>query len=154
MIEARAVVCRVADGAAWVRPLSAEHCARCQEGRGCGGGMINRLVSSRRPEVEVSLRRCHPQVGETVVIGVEEGALVRAALAAYAVPLAGLVMAGSFAHLLLEAHELLVAAFGLLGMVGGFVVTRIISDRTAALPDARPVVLRRDAGGPDCAIRG
>ena len=84
----------------------------------------------------------------------QQSALVRAALAAYAVPLAGLVMAGSFAHLLLEAHELLVAAFGLLGMVGGFVVTRIISDRTAALPDARPVVLRRDDGGPDCAIRG
>lgn len=154
MIEARARVSRVGDQVAWVRPLGAEHCARCQEGRGCGGGMINRLVSDRRPEIEVSLRRFHPQAGDTVVIGVEEGALVRAALAAYAIPLIGLVTAGCFAHLLLDAHDLLVAAFGLLGLVGGFTITRVVSQRTAALPDARPVVLRRDAGGSDCAVRG
>lgn len=156
MIEERAVVSRVDGQQVWVRPFGNESCARCREGRGCGGGMINRLVSSRRRDIEVHPGRTArmPVAGDTVIIGIDESALMQAALAVYAVPVAGLLAGGTFAHLALQAPDLLVAGFGLLGLVAGFVVTRGFSQRAQQRPGFQPVLLRRDTTPEGCAVRG
>mgnify|MGYP001945638030 CR=1 FL=1 len=118
--------------------------------------MINRLVSSRRRDIEVHPGRTArmPVAGDTVIIGIDESALMQAALAVYAVPVAGLLAGGTFAHLALQAPDLLVAGFGLLGLVAGFVVTRGFSQRAQQRPGFQPVLLRRDTTPEGCAVRG
>lgn len=150
MIEERAVVSRVEDGQVWVRPFGVESCARCREGRGCGGGVIGRLVSRRRPDVPVQLRQAVPQVGDVVIVGVEERAVMQAALAVYALPILTLLAAGGFAHQVLQAHELLVAAFGALGLIGGFVLTHRVGQSMALRPGFSPALLRLAPAGTDC----
>jgi sigma-E factor negative regulatory protein RseC len=150
VIEERAVVSRVEDGRVWVRPFGVESCARCREGRGCGGGVIGRLVSRRRPDVPVQLRQALPRVGDVVIVGVEEQALMQAALAVYALPILTLLLAGGFAHQVLQAHELLVAAFGALGLIGGFVLTHRVGQSMALRPGFSPALLRPAPTDGDC----
>jgi sigma-E factor negative regulatory protein RseC len=153
VIEERAVVSRVENGQVWVRPFGVESCARCQEGRGCGGGVIGRLVSRRRPDVPVLVREAAPRVGDVVIVGVEEQAVMQAALAVYALPILTLLAAGGFAHQVLQAHELLVAAFGALGLVGGFLLTHRLGQSMALRPGFRPALLRLAPAGTDCGRR-
>jgi sigma-E factor negative regulatory protein RseC len=144
MIEERAIVSRVdGEGAVWVRPYGVESCPKCAKGEGCGGGVLARLVGRRRPEVRVGgqLGGLHP--GDMVVVGVDESALMRASLWIYLVPLVGMFVTGAFAHTVLRAHDILVAAFGLTGLVGGFVLTHLASRRAAGSALYRPVLLRR-----------
>lgn len=141
MLEERAVVSRVEDHGVWVKPFGAASCARCQQGQGCGGGVIGRLVSRRRVDIEVVAGPMPVTVGTVVRVGVDEGALMRAALAIFALPVGGLLAGGVFAHLVLQAHELLVSAFAGLGLLAGFLVTRAVGARWASQGHTQPRIL-------------
>ncbi|MEQ1437835.1 SoxR reducing system RseC family protein [Fontimonas sp. SYSU GA230001] len=152
MIEERAIVVRVCDGRIWVRAFGPESCPRCAQGRGCGGGVLARLVGRSRPQVRVEGSLQDLRCGDAVIVGVDEAALMRASLWVYLVPLAGMFAAGAFAHLVLQAHDLLVAGFGLAGLAGGFAAARVASRDAETSPRYRPVLLRRDAhAGAACA---
>ncbi|MES0873594.1 SoxR reducing system RseC family protein [Sinimarinibacterium thermocellulolyticum] len=144
MIEERAIVARVDDqGSVWVRPYGVESCPKCARGEGCGGGVLARLLGRRRPEIRVGGRLDGLRAGDAVVVGVEESALMLASLWVYLVPLAGMFLAGAFAHLALKAHDVLVAAFGLTGLVGGFVLTHWAGRRAETVSRYLPVLVRR-----------
>lgn len=146
MIEERAIVSRVDDdGVVWVRPYGPESCPKCAKGEGCGGGVLARLIGRRRPEVRVGGSLGPLRGGENVIVGVDEAALMRASLWVYLVPLAGMFLAGAFAHIALEAHDILVAAFGLTGLAGGFALTHLAGRRAAESSLYRPVLVRRFA---------
>jgi sigma-E factor negative regulatory protein RseC len=151
VIEERAIVSRIGDGAVWVKPFGVESCPRCAEGRGCGGGVLGRLVGRARPEVQVGGDIAGLRSGDNVIVGVEESALMQASLWVYLVPLVGMFTAGAFAHGLLQAHDLLVAAFGVTGLIGGFALTRVVARSAGAASRFRPVLLRRAADDNPCA---
>ncbi|MEC9363928.1 MAG: SoxR reducing system RseC family protein [Pseudomonadota bacterium] len=144
MIEERAIVSRIDDdGSVWVRPFGPESCPKCAQGQGCGGGVLARLVGRRRPEVRVGGRLGPLQAGDGVIVGVDESALMRASLWIYLAPLAGMFAAGAFAHAVLQAHDILVAAFGLTGLLAGFVATHLAGRRAAGSALYLPVLVRR-----------
>lgn len=147
MIEERAIVSRLTAAEVWVRAYGPESCPRCAEGKGCGGGVLARLVGRRRPEVCVNGQPGDLRPGDTVIVGVDEDVVMRASVWVYLVPLVCMFTAGSFAQLALAAHDLLVAAFGLTGLVGGFLLTHLAGQRAALSPRYRPTLLRRVSDG-------
>ena len=64
---------------AWVACAARSDCQRCREGKGCGGGLLGRLLGDRLHRV----RACHDgralQTGDRVELGLAETALVRGA---------------------------------------------------------------------------
>ncbi len=150
MIEERAIVSRIerdnGEDQVWVRAFGAESCPKCAEGRGCGGGALAKLVGRRRPEVQVGGALPQLRVGETVVVGIDDGAIMRASLWVYLVPLLGMFGFGAFAQQILHAHDVLVAGFGLAGLVAGFLLTSVASQRAGVSGNYRPALLRREAG--------
>lgn len=153
MIEERAVVTQAGDDGVWVKALGPESCPRCAEGRGCGGGVLGRLIGSQRPALRVDGRIDGLRSGDTVVVGIDEGALMRASLWVYLVPLLGMFAAGAFAHLVLQAHDVLVAGFGIAGLAAGFALTRRAGQRAEASASCRPVLLRRDGSAQRSCVR-
>lgn len=152
MIEERAVVSRVESAQVWVRPFGGESCSRCQEGRGCGGGVIGRLVGRNRAEIAVELAPgLAPRAGDVVVVAVDEQAMIQAALLVYGLPLIGLLAGGVFAHTVLEAHDLIVAAYGALGLLAGFALTRSLAQSLQHRPGFKPRALRLAPNGEGCA---
>lgn len=141
MLEERAIVSRIETGRVWVRSAGPQSCPRCAAGEGCGGGVLARLVSRRHPEVETRGTLAGLCAGDGVIVGIDEGALLRASLWAYGAPLAGMLGGALFAAAALQAHDALVAAFAGAGLLAGLVGARAASLRGAAR--WQPALLRR-----------
>ena len=96
MIEERGHVLSVEDGAVWVETVRRSTCGSCSARAGCGQAMLQKLGSGARQGFVRVLSDSSHRVGDVVVIGVPENAVVRSSLLVYAVPLLGLFAFGLF----------------------------------------------------------
>lgn len=85
MMETQAKVVAVESGAALVEPAQPSGCSTCGAG-GCGAHRIGQVFTLRDKRYRVLDPR-GSRVGETVVIGVADGALLRGSGAVYLLPL-------------------------------------------------------------------
>lgn len=140
MIENPARVMRVDGELAWVRSESPASCGACG-GKGCGSSVFVRLLHPREPEYAV-LNPISAEAGELVVIGIEEGALLRAATFAYLVPLLLLLFGAMLGGVWGEAQAVA-------GGVAGLLLAAIwLKRRQSAVS---PAILRRGSTG--CSTR-
>ena len=86
MIEETAQVVRVDGADVWVETRRRSTCSGCAAEKGCGTAALSKVLGNRRTLVRV-LADMPLRVGDQVVIGIAEQALVRGSLAVYAVPL-------------------------------------------------------------------
>ena len=141
MIEQEGRVVAVEANAVWVETLRRGTCASCSARSGCGQGIMSNLgIGERRGRVRTltDLQLC---VGDTVMIGVSEQALLSGSAQVYLLPLLGL-----FAMALLADHqgasEPWVILSGLAGLLGTWLYIRWRSLRTEDDPATQPIVLR------------
>lgn len=85
MIESRAVVTEVQGEYAWVDAERALGCGRCR-GQGCASGALTRLFCGKPRRFRVR-NPVGARVGEAVIVGIDDGAILQSSLAAYIVPL-------------------------------------------------------------------
>ncbi|MBX9754455.1 MAG: SoxR reducing system RseC family protein [Pseudomonadaceae bacterium] len=147
MIEEPGRVVSLEVGAVWVETMRKSTCSNCSANAGCGQGLLDKLaISSQRGTVRV-LTDLQLRVGDNVIIGLREDALLRSALLVYLLPLFGL-FAGALGADYLALGEPLSIAAGLVGLLlAGFLV-RGHSRRHADDPALQPVVLRALLGAP------
>jgi len=124
-LETARVVEVVAEGA-WLETDGARGCANCRDGRGCGVSIFQRLF--RLPSHRVFLpTRESLFVGDHVVIGMEQRALLIASLWLYLAPLAALLVAAIVLDLAFSREWLTVV-----GGIGGMLATlRLVRSRQA-----------------------
>jgi sigma-E factor negative regulatory protein RseC len=150
MIETEAVVTGVSASGVEVQSAAAAGCGRCSTAGGCGGG---RTILGTRPgggcrmQVDSDLA---VQPGDRVVIGLPESGYLRASVALYLVPLAGMFAAAALAEWLvarlgLAAGDVLILIAGFSGLAAGFWWQRGFNRRMAADPRFRARLLRRAA---------
>jgi sigma-E factor negative regulatory protein RseC len=145
MIEEHAIVTSTEAGIAEVEIMRRSSCNACNARSGCGVSLLDRVLG-RRPQRLLLANRIAARVGEEVIIGMPEAALLKAALAAYMVPLAGLLAGAIAGDLMLtdrSADQWIPLLTGGLGFVVGLLGTRFYSRRLAADPRWRAVLLRR-----------
>lgn len=143
MIEERAVVTEVHDGAVTVVAGAKQGCPTCAQGRGCAGGVLGRLANRKQRRV----RAANPQkmdvsAGDLVLIGLDESALVRGAALVYLMPLLALIVAAGVAQLL-GAGEGVTTLVGGLALVAGFAVAAATQRAPDAAHRYAPRLLRR-----------
>ncbi len=110
-------------------------CGHCDLKQGCGTGAIGRLLGGRRrPLVLTTGLALNP--GDRVEIGLAEGALARASLLVYGIPLAGL-LAGGLLGAGLDLAEGLVALMAFGGFGAGYALGAPIA-RSLALARMTP----------------
>lgn len=149
MIEESAQVVAVEGDFVWVETQRQGTCGSCAASKGCGTATLAKVLGTRRTRVR-ALNGNGAQVGDRVVVGIEEAALVRGSLAVYAVPLLALLAGGVVgsllsARLLLEGEGLSLA-LGVLGLVAGLGWLKGFSRRIRSDARYQPVVLRRLPG--------
>lgn len=129
-------------GCVWVETTRRSPCGGCSSAGGCAPSLLGRLFAPRRHRLAVA-DPIGTAIGDRVVIGIPDGLLLRASLAAYLLPLVTLVACAAIAESL-RAPEGWVAAAGIAGLATGLWLTgRLTGGRAARRPD-RPVVLRRE----------
>ncbi len=147
MLEELARVVRVEGNQAWVETQRRSTCGACSAQRGCGTATLSKLFGNRRNVVRV-LSAVPLRVGEQVVIGIRERALVRGSLAVYAVPILLLLLGGLIGELgadqfIWKNAEFASVMLGLLGLVGGLVWLKRFARRIQNDANFQPVVLRK-----------
>jgi sigma-E factor negative regulatory protein RseC len=146
MIEETGVVVAVAGGVVEVETRRQGACGSCSASGACGTSLVARYMG-RRPLRLRALNNAGATQGETVIVGVPEDGLVSASLAAYLVPLLGLMAGGALGQGLGigEGASILGALTGL-GLGLGWL--RYFGRAHAQDLRYQAVVLRRVGGGP------
>lgn len=145
-VEGTARVVEVAGSVAWLEPEQTTSCGGCVASKACGakglGTVANRIAARRFPLVD------HPglRVGERVVVGVRSDALVKAALTAYAIPLATLFLGGGLAQWAWGKDSATIVA-SLAGLLLGLALARLGASRLFARGTSAPRFLRRAGAG-------
>jgi sigma-E factor negative regulatory protein RseC len=89
MIEKPGVVIQVEDQFALVQTLSDSSCQHCVNHQGCGMANLTSMLRPKYGTVKV-VNQLAAQVGDQVIIGLEENALLKTSLVFYLLPLLGL----------------------------------------------------------------
>jgi len=147
MLEENAVVVELDGEYAWIETQRKTACGSCSVNKGCGTSVISKVVGNRRTRVR-ALNQAHAVVGDHVVVGVQQNALVRGSLAVYLLPLLGMFLFALLGAVLssLQGWEYTEGwriIFSMIGLALGFIMLYRFSNRVAGNPAYQAVVLRR-----------
>jgi sigma-E factor negative regulatory protein RseC len=148
VIEEQAKVLRADARVALVQAERRSTCGSCAAASGCGTSLLDRFLGRRTPLLEVD-NDLGVGAGDAVIVGVPEGAMLRAAAAAYLGPLVGLIvgaLAGRHWPLAGGGSEALSLFGAALGFGGALWLVGRYSRSLARDPRFRPVLLRRNPG--------
>jgi sigma-E factor negative regulatory protein RseC len=149
MIEGIANVVAVDGSVAWLEPEQTGACGGCKASGACSakgiGTVASRLNVRRFPLIT------HPglKVGDRVVMGVRQDALIQASMTIYALPLATMFAAGFMAQWGFGSDGVTMAATAG-GLALGFVIARLRARRLSAHGKMAPQFLRRAGSGETC----
>lgn len=138
MIESPARIRRIEGDTAWVVSEAPSSCGACA-GKGCGSSVFARFWHADQAEYPVA-NPIGADVGEAVIIGLPDGALLHAALASYGIALLMLLGCALLGKFIFGEPG---AIFG--GLSGLALAAVWIRLRTS--PNQTPVVLRRGTKG-------
>jgi sigma-E factor negative regulatory protein RseC len=141
MIEQRARVVEVGERHAWVELIRTSGCASCSANGFCGTSVaakvLGNCVRRTRALSDLPLR-----VGDEVVVGLAESALLKGSVAVYIVPLALMLGGALFGDLTFSATgEAMAVLLGGIGLLVGLVWLRIFSHGIRTDRRFQPVVL-------------
>ncbi len=147
MIEENAQVISVEADDVWVETQRRSTCSGCAAHNGCGTASLAKVLGKRRTRIRV-LADMPLVVGDRVVIGIGEQALVRGSLAVYAVPLLLLLLGATLGRLgagngLWHSCETASLVLGLAGLAAGLLWLRRFTRHIQHDRNYQPVVLRR-----------
>jgi positive regulator of sigma E activity len=136
-------VTAVRNGRATLAVESLAVCPRCVEGKGCGGGLFN---GPRERELELDVPGdLDLSDGDRVYLALPDSGILRAAVLAYGMPLAGILLSLVLAWLALgplsDAAGVTVAAAGL---CAGCLIGRRRLSSASCLNQVQPCLVRGD----------
>lgn len=151
MIEEHAIVVDVEPEAAMLEVVRRTPCGLCGQTRGCGISLWGRLLG-HRANIFKADNQINAKVGDMVVVGIEEQALLISSLAAYGVPLLAMFM-GAVLATALAASEVSDAVGqadrnavigAVLGLVAGLLWVKWHNAARGLGAGLRPVILRAE----------
>lgn len=147
MIEEQGKILSIEPGAVWVETIRRSTCGTCQARAGCGQALLQRLGSgARRGFIRVLCDR-PLQVGDEVIIGLPEDAVLRASALMYVLPLLMLFLFAVLADAAgLSEGWVILAASG--GLATGFCAAAWWARRERGNPAYQAQVLRSLPSGP------
>lgn len=149
LVEGIALVVAVEGNLAWLVPEQSTSCAGCSSASACGSKGIGTVASRLEARRFQLVNDAGLRVGDRVVVGIRENALLHASLTAYAIPLAALLAAGALAQWL-AGNDFVTMAAMLAGLALGLWLARARAGRLLSRGDLAPRFLRRAAAGETC----
>lgn len=150
MIEEKARVIAIEKGQLVLEAQTRATCSSCAARQGCGTSVLSRWVGRKFTRFQVP-NTVDARVGDEVVVGLAEDAMLRGSVLVYLLPLLAMIGLALLADNLIStdaaARDLLV----IFAAVAGFVLMLVLSRLLLSSGDTRrrltPVVLRKNIAG-------
>lgn len=147
MITENAVIVDTSDDVAWVETQRNSTCSGCEVKKGCGTSTLQKVLGQKRTRLKV-LNPNGFLAGEKVILGLQEGALIKGSLLLYSSPLLfmfgaaliGYFVLGLFEHDYTEGYRIL---FSIFGLVSGFFFVYQMSKKMSSNPEYQAVIISR-----------
>ncbi len=140
MVEETAQIIKVEGDVAWVQAIQKTACGSCQAQKGCGHSLLAK-VGQKKIELPVATNDVYAEVGDQVVIGVPEQAILRSSLLMYGLPLVVMMSVALLASLLeMPEGPSVIASF--IALIFGFVLVNLRS-KHMNFAQWQPRLLRR-----------
>ena len=121
-------------------------CGSCAASKGCGTSVLAKVVGRKFSRFHAD-NSVDAEVGDTVIVGISEEALLRGSLVMYMIPIMGMLVfalvSEQLVDMLTENRDLLIAGSGIAGLVTGSLLSRWYFQRRVNVHRFRPVVLRK-----------
>lgn len=150
MIEQIATVVAVEGGSAWVESQRQSACGACAMNQGCGVGIFARVFGFNSPQLKVTHIE-GIEVGDRVVLGIDEQALVRGSFAAYIMPILFMLGFALLGDMLISRWlvalkpDVIVLLSGLIGLFVGLAWLNRHSRRIVRDCRYQPLILHKTA---------
>ena len=146
MIEEQGKVVALQNNWVWVETQRNSVCGQCSANKGCGTSALANVFGKKANSIAV-MKTMPVNIGDEVVIGIEENSLVKGSLLIYALPLVLLISFGLLgevvsAQILLSKSDVVTVLFAVLGFVIGFLWLKHISSRLRMDPRYQPKLLK------------
>jgi sigma-E factor negative regulatory protein RseC len=134
---------------AWLEPEQTGSCGGCAASGSCGAKGIGTLASRLEYRRFKIGNENNLAVGERIVVGIPDNALIKAAMTAYALPLTTLLSAGALAQWKFGSDLITMGAM-VSGLLLGLFLARIGAGKLFVRGDLAPRFLRRARPGEVC----
>ncbi|MDH5407864.1 MAG: SoxR reducing system RseC family protein [Gammaproteobacteria bacterium] len=147
MIEEIATIVEMDHDNAWVETVQKSACGSCSVNKACGTSVLASVLGKKTNRIRV-VNSLNAAVGDQVVIGMHETALLRGAILVYILPLLTLIGFALLAEVLaqqlaFELKEPFVILSAIVGLLSGLLWVRIYSSRFVNDPRFQAVMLAK-----------
>ncbi|WP_166642513.1 SoxR reducing system RseC family protein [Methylocaldum gracile] len=144
MIEEEAVVSHTEAGKVWVEKPRKSACGGCSQQ--CASGVVDEYLGAPKIRLQV-FSPIEVHVGDRVVLGIQEDALVKGSLWAYLIPLLGLFLGAVLGDIVASSLRPAISSDGVsaFGGVTGLILSFVLLKFTGVLSreELHPVILRK-----------
>jgi len=145
MIEEQATVIEVKGDQLTLQAQTQSTCGGCAVNKGCGTSVLSKVVGRKFTQFQVA-NNIDAKIGDTVIVGIPEDALLKGSLVMYVLPILSMIMFALIADFLLDTsnvRDLFIAASGILGLALGSFLARGYFLKQSSVSLFVPVVLRK-----------
>ena len=146
MIEEQAQVIEVKGNTLFLQAQTQSACGSCAANKGCGTSLLSKVVGRKFSHFQVE-NSINANVGDTVVVGISEDALLKGSMAMYIIPIMAMLIFAVLADytlvVTLQHRDLMVAVTAIMGLVFGSLLARWYFARESSAHLFAPVVLRK-----------
>ncbi len=147
MITENAIVVSTDNNQTWIETQRKSACGQCSANKGCGTSVLSKVIGNKLSKMK-AINKINAQVGDEVIVGLNESSLLKGAFMTYLLPLLYLFLfsfIGQFVNQKLQINdsELFVVFFAALGFYFGLRHVRFFSILIAKDESYQPVILKK-----------
>ena len=147
MITENAIVVSIENNQTWIETQRQSACGQCSANKGCGTSVLSKVVGNKLSKMR-AINKINAQVGDEVIVGLNEESLLKGAFMTYLLPLLYLFLfsfAGQFMadYFQINNSELIIIVFAVFGFYLGMKKLKSFSISIANNEKYQPVILKK-----------
>jgi len=149
LAEGIALVVAIEGDIAWLEPEQNSSCGGCASASACASKGIGTVASRLEARRFKLVNDAGLRIGDRVVVGINENAVLKASITAYVIPLATLLISGGLAQWVAGSDMVTIPAM-LAGLLFGLWLARGRAENMMLKGDLAPRFIRRAGPGETC----
>ena len=147
MITENATVVLIENNQTWIETQRKSSCGQCSANKGCGTSVLSKVLGNKLSKMK-AINKIDAKVGDQVVVGLNEGSLLKGAFIIYMLPLLFLFLfslAGQLISQNLQIYnsEVIIIIFAALGFYVGMRRVKFFSRSIEKNENYQPVILKK-----------